>query len=203
MFSVIKSGGLLMIPIVLCGIIATFIIIERCYFLYVTKKRDEKLKREVSDSLRSKNFTAIGASCVSAGTPTAQVVKKIMDNLSLSKADLKELAFAEMDLVAPLYEHFLVPLGTIANISTLLGLLGTVTGNIRAFGVLGAGGSMGDPSVLAGAIAEALVTTAAGLAVSIPALIFHNYFVSRVDRNLTSMESSVTSILLELHSSEK
>ena len=81
-----------------------------------------------------------------------------------------------MSAVIPRYEHFLTPLGTIANISTLLGLLGTVTGNIKAFGVLGAGGTMGDPALLAGAIGEALVTTVAGLVVSIPALIFYNYF---------------------------
>jgi biopolymer transport protein ExbB len=92
----------------------------------------------------------------------------------------------------------LTPLGTIANIATLLGLLGTVTGNIKAFGVLGNGGSMGDPSLLAGAIAEALVTTVAGLCVSIPSVIFHNYFVSRVNRRVVEMEARVTSVLLRL-----
>ena len=103
-----------------------------------------------------------------------------------------------MDFVVPRFEHFLKPLGTIANIATLLGLLGTVTGNIKAFGVLGAGGSMGDPALLAGAIAEALVTTVAGLIVSIPSVIFHNYFVSRVNRRIVEMEAHVTSIVLKL-----
>jgi biopolymer transport protein ExbB len=103
-----------------------------------------------------------------------------------------------MDFVVPRFEHFLTPLGTIANIATLLGLLGTVTGNIKAFGVLGAGGSMGDPALLAGAIAEALVTTVAGLIVSIPSVIFHNYFVSRVNRRIVEMEAHVTSIVLKL-----
>ena len=105
---------------------------------------------------------------------------------------------AEMDFVVPHLEHLLTPLGTIANIATLLGLLGTVTGNIKAFGVLGAGGSMGDPTLLAGAIAEALVTTVAGLSVSIPSVIFHNYFVSRVNRRIVEMEAHVTSIVLKL-----
>ena len=89
-------------------------------------------------------------------------------------------------------------MGTIANISTLLGLLGTVTGNIKAFGVLGAGGTMGDPTLLAGAIAEALTTTVAGLCVSIPSVIFHNFFVSRVNRRIVEMESRVTEVLLKL-----
>ena len=86
----------------------------------------------------------------------------------------------------------------ISGLSTLLGLLGTVTGNIKAFGVLSSGASMGDPAALAGAIAEALLTTAAGLCVSIPAFIFHNYFVSRVNRRIAEMESMVTSALLRL-----
>ena len=103
-----------------------------------------------------------------------------------------------MDFVIPKLEHLITPLGTIANIATLLGLLGTVTGNIKAFGVLGAGGTMGDPALLAGAIAEALVTTVAGLSISIPSLIFHNYFVSKVNRCIVEMEAHVTSMMLKL-----
>ena len=103
-----------------------------------------------------------------------------------------------MDLVVPRFEHLLSTLGTIANIATLLGLLGTVTGNIKAFGVLGAGGTMGDPTLLAGAIAEALMTTVAGLCVSIPSLIFHNFFVSRVNHCIVEMEVKVTTIMLRL-----
>ena len=79
----------------------------------------------------------------------------------------------------------------------LLGLLGTVTGNISAFGVLGEGASMGNPALLAGSIAEALVTTASGLVISIPALIFHNYFVAKVDKTLSEMETSITELQLQ------
>ncbi|MBQ8211970.1 MAG: MotA/TolQ/ExbB proton channel family protein, partial [Treponema sp.] len=87
---------------------------------------------------------------------------------------------------------------TIANISTLLGLLGTVTGNIKAFGVLGAGGTMGDPALLAGAIAEALVTTVAGLCVSIPSLIFNNFFISQVNHKIIEMQTIVTQIIFKV-----
>jgi len=98
----------------------------------------------------------------------------------------------------PRLERYLSTLGTIANIATLLGLLGTVTGNIQAFGVLGDMGTMGNPAVLAAAIAEALVTTAAGLIVSIPAIIFYNYFIAEVNRMVTEMESSVSDLVLLL-----
>lgn len=198
MIETLKSGGILMIPIILCGIIATYIIVERCIYFYNTKKRDDKLRTDVDSSLAAGNYEASAVACAEAGTPLAQVVKKAFDSRRFEERDIRDLVEAEMDYVLPRYEHLLTPLGTIANIATLLGLLGTVTGNIKAFGVLGAGGSMGDPALLAGAIAEALVTTVAGLCVSIPSLIFHNYFVSTVNRRIVEMEAYVTSVVLKL-----
>jgi len=198
MFHALKAGGLLMIPIIVCGIFATFIIIERCIYFYNIKKRDEKLISDLSSSLNTGNYEACAVSCAQADTPMAQVIKKAVDCRRYEEADLREVVETEMNAVVPRFEHLLSSLGTIANIATLLGLLGTVTGNIKAFGVLGAGGSMGDPALLAGAIAEALTTTVAGLCVSIPSLIFHNYFVSQVNHRIVEMESAVTSILLRL-----
>lgn len=198
MIQSIKAGGLLMIPIILCGIIATFIIIERCVYFYNIKKRDAKLMSDLAGSLAAGNMEACAVACAQADTPMAQVVKKAVDCRRYQESDLREAVEAEMDFVVPRYEHLISTLGTIANIATLLGLLGTVTGNIKAFGVLGAGGTMGDPALLAGAIAEALVTTVAGLCVSIPSLIFHNYFVSQVNHRIVEMEANVTSVLLRL-----
>jgi biopolymer transport protein ExbB len=91
-------------------------------------------------------------------------------------------------------ERYLNALGTIAAVSPLLGLLGTVTGMIQAFTVITAAG-VGNPTLLAGGIAEALVTTAAGLIVAIPSLIFHRYFNSLVDRLAIEMESKSLKLL--------
>lgn len=187
-----------MIPIIICGIIATFIIVERCMYFFNIKKRDEKLMADLNGSLASGNFEACAVACAQADTPMAQVVKKAVDCRRYDEADLREVVESEMDYVIPQLEHLLTPLGTISNISTLLGLLGTVTGNIKAFGILGSGGTMGDPAILAGAIAEALMTTVAGLCVAIPSVIFHNYFISRVNRRLAEMENCVTSVLLRI-----
>lgn len=198
MLQSLKAGGFFMIPIIICGIIATFIIIERCIYFYNTKKRDEKLFTDLNNSLMAENFDAGAVACTQTDTPLSQVIKKAIDCRRYNEKDLREVVEAEMDYVVPKYEHLLTPLGTIANISTLLGLLGTVTGNIKAFGVLGSGGTMGDPTLLAGAIAEALTTTVAGLCVSIPSVIFHNFFVSRVNRRLVEMEAKVTEVLLKL-----
>ena len=198
MFETIKSGGLIMIPLFICGIIATYIIIERCIYFYKIKKSDVQLMNSVNASLANRDYESCSSACVMAGPPLAQVIKKALDYRRYDEADVKELVEAEMDFVIPKLEHLITPLGTIANIATLLGLLGTVTGNIKAFGVLGAGGTMGDPALLAGAIAEALVTTVAGLSISIPSLIFHNYFVSKVNRCIVEMEAHVTSMMLKL-----
>ena len=198
MLQTLKSGGFFMIPIIICGIIATFIIVERCMYFFNIKKRDEKLMADLNGSLASGNFEACAVACAQADTPMAQVVKKAVDCRRYDEADLREVVESEMDYVIPQLEHLLTPLGTISNISTLLGLLGTVTGNIKAFGILGSGGTMGDPAVLAGAIAEALMTTVAGLCVAIPSVIFHNYFISRVNRRLAEMENCVTSVLFRI-----
>jgi biopolymer transport protein ExbB len=198
MIETLKSGGILIIPILICGVLATFIIIERCIYFANIKKRDAKLMSNVNSSLAVGDFEACAVACTEADTPMAQVIKKAIDCRRYEERDIRDLVEAEMDFVVPKFEHFITPLGTIANISTLLGLLGTVTGNIKAFGVLGNGGTMGDPALLAGAIAEALVTTVAGLSVSIPSVIFHNYFVSRVNRRIVEMEAHVTSVVLKL-----
>ena len=197
-FKSLLAGGPLIIPIIICGIIATFIIIERCIYFASIKKRDTKLMQNINSSLAAGDFESCSSACVEADTPMAQVIKKAIDCRRFEERDIRDLVEAEMDFVVPRFEHFITPLGTIATISTLLGLLGTVTGNIKAFGVLGGGGTMGDPSLLAGAIAEALVTTVAGLSVSIPSVIFHNYFVSRVNRRIVEMEAHVTSVVLKL-----
>lgn len=198
MLETLKSGGFFMIPIIVCGIVATFIIIERCIYFANIKKKDLKLMSDLNDSLSAGNFEACAVACAQADTPVSQVIKKAVDCRRYDEKDLREIVEAEMDLVVPRFEHLLSTLGTIANIATLLGLLGTVTGNIKAFGVLGAGGTMGDPTLLAGAIAEALMTTVSGLCVSIPSLIFHNFFVSRVNHCIVEMEVKVTTIMLRL-----
>ncbi len=198
MLQTLKAGGLLIIPILICGVFATYIIIERFIYFKNLKARDSQLKKDLDKALGAADLSACEAACSQAGTPTATVVKKALDCRRYDEEALREVVEAEMECVIPSMEHWLTPLGTIANIATLLGLLGTVTGNMKAFGVLGAGGTMGDPALLAGAISEALVTTVAGLFVSIPSLIFHNYFVSRVNRRIAQMQAIVTETLLKI-----
>ena len=192
MFDVLKSGGILMIPILLCGVFATFIIIERIVFFVSLKKKEANFGEKVKEPLNKKLYGEVLEICREEDLPIASVVEKAVYFRNTPVSIQKEAVNTEIDKQVPKLEKFLTSLGTIANISTLLGLLGTVTGNISAFGVLGAGASMGNPALLAGSIAEALVTTASGLVISIPALVFHNFFVSKVDKMISNMETSVS-----------
>ncbi|MBP3773639.1 MAG: MotA/TolQ/ExbB proton channel family protein [Treponema sp.] len=198
MFDLLKSGGILMIPILICGLFATYIIIERCVYFASIQKRDRELRKNLEEALASGEFTAADAFCTRTGTPLAHVAKKAIDCRKLGESAMREIVQCELDAVAPQFDHWLTLLSTIANISTLLGLFGTVTGNIKAFGVLGSGGTMGNPAVLASSISEALMTTAAGLFVAIPALIFSNYLSRRADKCITEMEGTVTKLILRL-----
>jgi biopolymer transport protein ExbB len=192
MFDVLKSGGILMIPILLCGVFATFIIIERIVFFVTLKKKEARFWEKIKNPLEKKLYGEVLEICRGEELPIASVVEKAVYFRNTPISIQKEAVNTEIDKQVPKLEKFLTSLGTIANISTLLGLLGTVTGNISAFGVLGAGASMGNPALLAGSIAEALVTTASGLVISIPSLVFHNFFVSKVDKMISSMETSVS-----------
>ncbi len=198
MWDLLKSGGVLMIPIIVCGIAATYIIIERIVYFKSIRKNDRLLKEQLNSILLKKDYDSAEALCIAAETPFAHVVRKVISLRQLDEQNLKEIAETEVESVIPQYEHLLTILGTIASISTLLGLFGTVTGNIKAFGVLGSGAGMGNPAVLAGAIAEALVTTAAGLFVAIPSMIFSNYFTRVVNKEIVILESSVTEVVLKL-----
>ncbi len=198
MLQTLKSGGILIIPILICGIIATFIIVERLIYFININKRDKRLLKTLETDLPYGRYEECSGACTAADTPMAKVIHKAIDFRRLEERDLKDVLDAEMNLAIPSLEKFLTTLGTIANIATMLGLLGTVTGNIKAFGVLGAGGSMGDPALLAAAIAEALVTTVAGLCVSIPSLIFNNFFITNVNKRIAEMEAQVTQVILIL-----
>ena len=198
MFEILKSGGIVMVPIIACGLVAVFIIVERFHYFFSIKNRDEKFNSDIESCILKNDFKTAESVCVLADTPCAKVVKSAVEHRNFSERDLKEFIQSKRDLAGPEFENNLSALNTISNVSTLLGLLGTVTGNIKAFGVLGNGGTMGDPALLAGAIAEALVTTVAGLVVAIPAIIFSSYFNSQVNHSITRMEQTVTSVLFRL-----
>lgn len=196
MLELFVKGGPVMYPIALCALAATVIVVERFLFFRSLAKEDAALLPKLRTSVQAGRFEEATGLCAASASPFATLVRAGIDFRDMEEADIKEAVMNAANREVPRLERFIDTLGTIANISTLLGLLGTVTGNIRAFGVLAESGAMGNPALLAGAIAEALITTAAGLIVSIPATIFYNYFVTRANKTIVDLESSTSDLVL-------
>lgn len=133
-----------------------------------------------------------------ASSPLGRILAAGLLNRNHSKEVMKESIEEVGRQVVHDLERYLNTLGTIASISPLLGLLGTVIGMIKVFSVIVTAG-VGDPAVLAGGISEALITTAAGLSVAIPTLMFHRYFMGSVDKLVLGMEEQALKLVEVIH----
>lgn len=196
--SIFTAGGIVLIPIIICGLIAAFIVVERFVYFRAIDKRDEKFKKDIDIYLTRHDYLSAESASSNADTPTAQVIKKAIQSKKLIEADMREMVQCELDVVVPQFEHWIGFLGTVANAAMLFGLLGTVIGIIEAFGVLGDGGGILNQESLALAIAHALVTTAAGLCVAIPSFVFSSFLEKIVDSKISEMERFVTGTVLRL-----
>lgn len=194
MFEFIKAGGWLMLPIVACSLAAATIIFERLLAL----RRARVLPGQLVAMLR--RWTEQGAvqlaeaEALPLHSPLGRIVAAGLANRSRGRAILRERVEDAGRHVVHQLERFLNTLGTIAAISPLLGLLGTVAGMIKIFQIVSVQGNS-NFSLLSVGIAEALVTTAAGLSVAIPSLLFYRYFHSRVDELVVRMEQETLELI--------
>ena len=198
MLELIKAGGWLMWPITLCSIISLAIIAERFWSLRKKRISPRNLVAQVYQwekvgHLDNKRITALRNS-----SPLGRILAAGLVNRKHSRDVMKESIEEVGRHVAHELERFLNTLGTIASISPLLGLLGTVIGMIKVFAVITTQG-VGDPSILADGISTALITTAAGLSVAIPSLMFHRYFRGKVDDLVVAMEQEALKMVEVMH----
>ena len=187
MLEIVKAGGWLMVPIVACSVVAVAIFLERLWTLQRKRVVPSTLTNEVWELVKHNQLDAQKLARIQQSSPLGQVLAAGIAQRHSSREVMKESIEDTGRHVVLDLERYLGPLGTIAAISPLLGLLGTVSGMIRAFTAITAQG-VGNPTVLAGGIAEALVTTAAGLTVAIPSLIAYRYLRGRVDRLVVLIE---------------
>jgi len=183
----IKAGGWLMAPILLCSAAAMAITIERFWTLQRKRIAPSDLVVQVWQWARAGVLTEERIRAVAKGSPLGRVLAAGLVSRDRSRELMKERIEDVGRHVVHELERYLNTLGTIASITPLLGLLGTVIGMIRVFAVITTQG-VGDAGVLAGGISQALITTAAGLTVAIPSLFFYRYFRSRVDELVVTME---------------
>ncbi|NOY07920.1 MAG: MotA/TolQ/ExbB proton channel family protein [Spirochaetes bacterium] len=198
MLEIMNQGGIIMYFILLLSLIATVIIVERLLFFRKIKIDEDKMMNRLKSTLEKGHFDEALSICENNPSPVTNLMKVGIEHRHYEDHTIKEVIMDAANLEIPKLEKFISALGTIAHIAPLLGLLGTVTGNIIAFGVLGRFGAMGNPALLAKGIAQALLTTAAGLIVAIPVIIFYNYLVSKVNHTIIRLENKVNELVLFL-----
>ncbi len=187
MFELVKAGGWLMVPILACSVIAMGIILERLWAYRQKRVLPRNLVAQVWNLHRNNQLSHAHVAAIKEGSPLGRVLAAGLVNRHHSREIMKESIEEVGHQVIHELERYLNTLGTIASITPLLGLLGTVIGMIKVFTAITTAG-VGDPGVLAGGISEALITTAAGLSVAIPAVIFHRYLTGKVNMLVLGME---------------
>jgi biopolymer transport protein ExbB len=194
----VKAGGWLMLPILICSVLALAIIIQRFYTLRRSRVIPDGALQAVYGQYKAGNLTSEYINSLREKSPLEQILAAALINRNQPRAVMKEAIEEEGRQIVHGLEYFLGALATIAAITPLLGLLGTVLGMIDVFAAIVTAG-VGNPGVLAGGISKALITTAAGLSIAIPALIFHEILSSRVDQLILDMEDKAVQMVDVLH----
>lgn len=192
---ILSKGGWLIFPILLCSLIMIAVTIERFLALRKARINTASFMMRIRGALSSGDVDHAGEICRHAKGPLAAVVKAGLGKYGADRSEIREVLESAGNAEVFYLERHVGILATIAGVAPLIGFLGTVTGMIRAFMDIQALGGNVNADVLAGGIWEAMVTTAAGLTVGIPALILHNYFVGKVQRIVFDIETCSDQLL--------
>ncbi len=198
MFELVKAGGWVMWPIIACSIAALAIIGERFWSLQKKYVSPPNLVSQIQQWLERKQLDQARITLLQQSSPLGRVLAAGLINRDHDREIVKESVEDAGRHIVPELDRYLSSLGTIASISPFLGLLGTVLGMIEMFAGISAHG-VGDPAIVAGGIAQALITTAAGLGVAIPTVMFYRYFRARVNELLLDMEQQAIRLIEILH----
>ena len=199
MYQIFVSGGWLMWPILLCSIIVVAISIERFITLKTERIVPAGQLAQVWQQLRNKELDGERLKALRDSSPLGYILASGISNSGHGRDVMKDSIEESAGQVIHQLERFLSILGTIANTTPLLGLLGTVLGMIQVFADIMLFGT-GNAAQLAGGISQALITTAAGLTVAIPAMILHRYFERHVESLVVQLEGQATKLVDAMHS---
>jgi len=195
LLSLLAKGGWFMLPLLILSLLAVYIFIDRYLQIQKAKKIDPEFMQNVKDYVIGGNVQGALTLCQNTDSPVARMIEKgvrrIGKPLPTIEAAIENIGKLELLQL----EKRLPALATIAGVAPMIGFLGTVTGMIRAFYQLSASGGDVDPKMLSIGIYEALVTTAAGLAVGIIAYVGYNFLVSQVEKVIFKMEASSVDFL--------
>ena len=194
MLEIVKAGGIMMGPIILASIIAAAIILERLWTLQPKRVLPADLTEKVWRWVEQRQIQDKHIAALQQNSPLGKILAAGLATRHRDRAVIKESIEDTGRHVVHELDRFIGALGTIASLSPLMGLLGTVLGMIRTFNAITTDG-IGNPAALAGGIAEALITTAAGLTVAIPALIGYKYLRGRVEGLVVQMEKEAIKLV--------
>lgn len=198
MFSIIQAAGWPIWPLIFASIIALAIIGERLWALRDSLVAPRGLLTQTVQEYRQNGVTAQSLERLAAGSPLGQILAAGIKNIKAPTVVIKESIEEAGHVTAINLERFLTTLGTIAAISPLLGLFGTVIGMIEIFGSTSPSGNS-NPVQLAHGISIALYNTAYGLVVAVPSMIFYRHFRGKVDTLLVEMEMQATKLVEIIH----
>ncbi len=190
MLEIIKAGGWIMGPLLLASIVAMAIIIERSWTLRTSQILPPGLTARTLQQWRDGRFGRDQLAALRANSPLGFVLTAGISSIRQGRAAMREAVDLAGGQVVHEMEKFLTTLGAIASVATLLGLLGSVIGMIKIFAAVSLRGT-GDPTLMAQGISVALIATAGGLFIAIPAQLFHRLLMRRVDDLAIKLETEV------------
>lgn len=197
LLTLFADGGLMMYPLVICSLIALGVIIAKAWTLFVAHRDTESVIERVEESAMAGRLDEAAEIASETPGPAAAILLaglKRLQTKRVNEGELEQAVSTTGTIELGFLERGLVILATIANVAPLMGFLGTVAGMILAFASIEAAGNV-DPSLVAGGIKVALLTTAAGLTIAIPVNIGYNFFVTRIDKLIVDMETSTQKVL--------
>lgn len=196
MLDLIVKGGPVLWFIMALSVVSVVVIIERLLFFRNIKTDEGKLFSHLKSSLEKGHYDEALSICDRNISPLGSLVKVGIEHRAYPETTLRDFMHDSVNQEIPRLEKNVSILDTIAHIAPLCGLLGTVTGCMQAFGVLGTFGAVSDPTFLAKGISEALTTTVAGIVVAVPSVIFFNYYTGKVNRILLKLDYQVNELVL-------
>ncbi len=191
LFEIIRSGGVMMIPLLVCSFFTLVFLFERAISLrggrVIPRPYVKRFLHQVSEGKLDRDGAL--ALCDESSSPVSEVFAAVVKKWGRPSVEIEQTIIDAEDRVTPGLRRYTRLFSAVATISPLLGLLGTVVGMIRLFDAISSADAMGRTELLAAGISEALLTTAAGLLLAIPALLIHLYFLGRVERLLMAIDS--------------
>ncbi len=191
------DGGFMMYPLTLCSMIALGVIFAKFFTLHVAHRGTDRVLEEVEEAAKTGDVSAAIEICRETPGPAGAILLAGLRRIQtrrLAAGELESAVATTGTIELGFLERGLVILATIANVAPLMGFLGTVVGMVLAFAAIELAGDV-DPTLVAGGIKVALLTTAAGLLIAVPVNISYNFFVTRIDKLIVDMEQGTQKIL--------